>query len=194
MLLLVVGLVIFLGIHLLPTNAKLRDGLVAKYGEVPFKAVFSILSLIGFVLIIYGYHKLQMEPSKNPLVFGVDAPTWTKHISFLLMIPAMILLVAAYIPSRIRSATKHPMLAAVKIWAVAHLIANWDLGSFVLFGSFLAYGVYDRISLKRRGNTGPGPANVSIVNDVAVVGIGLALYAFLLFWGHGYLIGVGLIG
>lgn len=191
MLLLVVGLLIFLGLHLLPTNVSLRDGLVAKFGEPAFKGLFAVGSLIGFALIVYGYGQLQGS-ANNPVLW--EPPTWTKHIAFLLMIPAMIFLVAAYVPSRIRSALKHPMLLAVKIWALAHLLANGDAASLLLFGGFLAYAVYDRISLKRRGNLGPGPANVSVINDVAVVAVGLGLYLGMMFWGHGYLIGVGLIG
>jgi len=113
------------------------------------RAVFSVLSLIGLVLIVLGYHKLQLMPGKNPQLWS--PPVWTRHLAFVLMLPSFVLLVAAYVPSRIRTAVKHPMLAAVKIWAFAHLLANGDLGSIVLFGSFLAWGVYARIAAKRRG-------------------------------------------
>lgn len=188
MLLLVIGLVIFMAFHLLPTNPSMRDGMVARYGEQGWKGIFSVGSLIGFVLIVYGYGKVQ-DSAKNPILW--DPPVWMSHLTATLMVFAMIFLVAAYIPSRIRSALKHPMLVAVKIWALAHLLVNGDAASAILFGTFLAYAIYDRISLKRRGNTGPGPQNVSIVNDVAVVAIGLALYAFFVFGGHAWLIGKG---
>ncbi len=190
MLPLTLGLLMFFAIHLVPTSPSLRDGLVERFGEPAYKLGFSVLSLIGFVLIVVGYHKLQLMPGKNPVLW--DPPTWTRHIAFLLMLPAMIFLVAAFVPSRIRTALKHPMLAAIKVWALAHLLVNGDLGSMVLFGAFLAYAVYDRISVKRRPAklpTGPAPGPL---NDVLVVVGGLALYAFMMLWGHGALIGVPL--
>ncbi len=190
MLILVLGILLFLAIHLVPTSPSLRAGLVDRFGEGAYKVGFSVLSLIGFALIVVGFHKLQVMPGKNPIIW--DPPSWTRHIAFLLMIPAMILLVAALIPSRIRTAAKHPMLAAIKFWALAHLLVNGDLGSLVLFGSFLAFAVYDRISVKRRPGGAPPPAPASALNDVIVVVLGLALYAVLMFGGHGALIGVPL--
>ena len=192
MLLLIVGLVVFFAVHLLPTVPDLRRGLIARYGEGAFKTAFSAVSLVGFALIVLGYHKMQVMPGKNPMLW--DPPEWTRHAAFVLMIPAMILLVAAFVPSRIRTAAKHPMLAAIKIWALAHLLANGDLASLLLFGGFLAFAVYDRISVKQRAALGPlgeraGPAR----NDAIVVAAGLALYAFMLLWGHGVLIGVPLV-
>ncbi len=109
------------------------------------------------------------------------------------MLPAIILLVASQIPSKIRTKAKHPMLAGIKIWALAHLLANGDLGSIVLFGSFLAWAVFDRISVKRRGSQGPlGGREGKPINDVIVVVLGVAIYLALLFGGHAYLIGVPL--
>lgn len=193
MLELVVGLLVFFLIHLVPTSPGVRTALVDRLGANGYKAIFSVLSLIGVVVIVMGYHKLQLHPGKNPVLW--DPPVWTKHISFLLMIPAMIALVAAYVPSRIRTALKHPMLVALKIWALAHLIANGDLGSLVLFGSFLAYAVYDRISLKRRSDgLGPlGSAKGGLAGDLIAITIGLAAYAFMMLWGHQHLIGKALI-
>jgi len=192
MLLLIVGLVVFFAVHLLPTMPDLRRGLVARYGEGAFKTAFSAVSLVGFALIVLGYHKMQVMPGKNPVLW--DPPEWSRQAAYVLMIPAMILLVAAFVPSRIRTAAKHPMLAAIKVWALAHLLANGDLASLLLFGGFLAFAVYDRISVKRRAALGPlgertGPAR----NDAIVVVAGLALYAFMLLWGHGLLIGVPLL-
>jgi len=190
---LVLGLLIFLSLHLLPTQPAVRAGFVERFGENAYKGVFSVLSIVGFAIIVYGYHKLQMNPGKNPVLW--DPPTWTKHISFLLMIPAMIAIVAAYVPSRIRDVLKHPMLVAIKIWALAHLIANGDLGSLLLFGSFLAWGVYDRISLKyRTGGLGPlGDRKGTLTGDIVAVTGGLAAYAFMMLWGHQHLIGKALI-
>lgn len=193
MMLLITGLALFFAVHLVPTNRPLRDGLAARFGEGPFKGVFSVIALIGFVLIVLGFAKMQATVgSKNPILWY--PPEWTKHVAFTLMLPAMILLVAAFVPSRIRAAVKHPMLAAIKVWALAHLIANGDAASVVLFGSFLAFAVYDRIALKRRGALGGSGADAPILNDVLVVVLGLALYAAMLFWGHAWLIGVPLVG
>lgn len=193
MTLLVVGLVVFLGIHLVPTQPDVRAGLAARFGEGAYKGVFALLSFIGLVLIVLGYHKLQIMPGKNPQLW--NPPVWTRHLAFVLMLPAFVLLVAAYVPSRIRTAVKHPMLAAVKIWAFAHLLANGDLGSIVLFGSFLAWAIYDRISVKQRAALGPlGERRGGVGGDVAAIAIGVALWAFMLYWGHALLIGVPLLG
>ena len=189
MLLLVIGLLVFIGIHTVPASPGLRSGLIARFGAGSYKLVFSVLSLIGFALIVLGYHKLQLNPGKNPVLFS--PPEWTKHIAYALMLPAMILLVAGNVPSRIRTAVKHPTLLAVKLWALAHLLVNGDLASLLLFGSFLAYAIYDRISVKRRAALGPlGTRTGGAFNDVIVVIAGLALYAFMVLYGHGALIGV----
>lgn len=177
---------------MLPTSAALRQSFVDRLGGGTYKLVFSAVSLAGLVLIIYGYHKLQINPGKNVILW--DPPTWTKHIAFALMLPAMIFLAASQIPSRIRTALKHPMLLAIKTWALAHLIANGDLASLALFGSFLAYAVFDRISLKHRTSFGPlGTKTGGPLNDVLVIVVGVALYAAMLLWGHGALIGVPLL-
>jgi uncharacterized membrane protein len=106
----------------------------------------------------------------------------------------MILLVAAYVPSRIRSATRHPMLIAIKLWAVSHLLANGDLASVMLFGSFLIFAGYDRFSVGRRAARRPlGIRTGGFGNDVIVVAGGVALYAFMLLVGHVWLIGVALL-
>lgn len=189
MLLLVIGLVVFLSIHLVPSNVELRNGLVARFGETGYKVFFAIVSLIGFVIIILGFHKLQLHPGKNPQLWY--PPVWCRHLAVALMLPAMIALVAAYVPSRIHTMLRHPMLVAIKIWALAHLLANGDLGSLILFGSFFAFAVYDRISLKKRGALGPlGTKTGPAINDVIVIVGGTALYAVFLLWGHEYLIGV----
>lgn len=190
MMVLIVGLILFLGVHLLPTQPELRDGLKERIGTGPYRILFSILSLAGLVVIVLGFHKLQLHPGKNPILW--DPPVWTRHIAVTLMLPAIILLVAALIPSRIRTVTRHPMLIAIKIWALAHLLANGDLGALLLFGSFLAFAVYDRISLKKRASLAPpAPAkSVSALNDLLVIVAGLALYAWLLLVGHQWLIGV----
>ena len=188
MMLLVLGIAVFLGIHLLPTQPDLRDGLAARLGAGTYKAAFAVLSAVGLVLIGLGYHKLQLMPGKNPQLW--IPPVAMRHVAATLMLPAMILLVAAYIPSRIRTAVKHPMLAAVKLWALAHLLANGDLAGLVLFGSFLAWAIYDRISVKKRSALGPlGSAQGGLGGDVAAILVGTALYAVLILGGHYWLVG-----
>jgi uncharacterized membrane protein len=189
--LLIIGLVIFLGAHLVPTFPETRAALRIRLGESGYKGLFSLVSLLGLLLIALGFGEARMA-SWNMVLWS--PPVWTKHIAFALMLPAFILLVATYIPSHIRDRAKHPMLAAVKIWALAHLIANGDLAGVLLFGSFLAYGVYDRISVKRRGALGPlGARHGGVFNDALVVLIGLVLFALMLTKGHAWLIGVPLL-
>lgn len=196
MLTMAIGLIVFFAIHLVPTQPGLRGGLVERYGEGAYKGVFSLISLLGLVLIVVGYAKLQAMPGKNPQLWF--PPMWLRHVALALMLPSMILLVAAYVPSRIRDVVKHPMLVAVKLWALAHLLANGDLASVVLFGSFLAWAVYDRISVKRRAGGGLGPLGTRgggpILNDGLVVAAGLALYVVTLHWAHKILIGVSPLG
>ena len=188
---LVVGLAVFLGIHLIPTSPVRRDALISRLGPAGYKIGFTALSFIGLALIIVGYGQLRATDANIALW---APPAWSKHIAYLLMLPAMIFIVAAQIPSRIRTAVKHPMLLAIKIWALAHLIANGDLASMLLFGSFLAYAIYDRISVKRRAAAGPLGQKVGApINDAIVVGIGLALYFALMMGGHEWLIGKPLL-
>ena len=189
MLVLVIGLVVFFAIHLVPSNVAMRDGLIARFGVNGYKAIFGLVSLIGFALIVIGFAKLQMHPGKNPQLW--DPPLWTRHLAAGLMLPAMIALVAAYVPSRIHTALKHPMLVAIKIWALAHLLANGDLAALVLFGSFLAFAVYDRISVKKRHALGPiGAKTGPWYNDLIVLAAGSALYLVILLWAHQLVIGV----
>lgn len=184
MTLFLVGLIVFLVVHLVPTFPDFRASLIGRFGEKAYQALFSIVSLAAFVLMIYGY-------GQAPYVEIWWPPLWTRHITELLMLPAFILIVAAYVPSRIRTAAKHPMLAAIKFWALAHLASNGDLASMLLFGGFLAYAVYDRISVKRRGALGPlGTADGTIRGDLTVIFVGLAAYVVFAIWLHTILIGV----
>jgi uncharacterized membrane protein len=184
MTLLIVGIIVFLGVHILPTVSGLRDRLVGKFGQNGYRALFSLLSVAGFVLLVYGF-------ARAPVVQLWSPPNWTRFVAAVLMLPAFIFLVAAYVPGRIKAKVKHPFLVAIKIWALAHLIANGDLASIILFGSFLAYAVFDRIALKRReptsliGVAGTGPPR----NDVIAVVLGTVLYVVFLVWLHPLLIG-----
>ena len=189
MLVMVIGLILFFAVHLVPANVELKNGLIARFGPVGYKAIFGVFSLVGLALIVLGFYKLQLHPGKNPILW--DPPTWSRHLALALMLPAMIALVATYVPSHIHVMLKHPMLVAIKIWALAHLLANGDLAALVLFGSFLAFAVYDRISVKKRGDLGPlGKGSGPWINDVIVVVLGVALYALIVLYLHQLVIGV----
>lgn len=192
MLKLLVGLVVFHGIHLVPTLAGLRGSLVERIGRGGYLGLFSALSLVGLVLIVLGYGEARVLGRANPQIWS--PPAWTRHVAYLLMLPAMVLLVAAYVPSRIRDLAKHPMLASIKLWALAHLLLRGDLASLLLFGSFLAYAVYDRISVTRRAVRGPlGDQRGGARGDVVVLAVGLLAYALMIVIGHSALIGVPLL-
>jgi uncharacterized membrane protein len=187
--LLILGLVIFIGIHSFSMARGSRAALIAKTGEGPYKGLYSLASFLGIVLIAIGYG--QYRASGYIPVW--DPPVWTRHLALLLVWVAFICFVAAYLPGRIKRRLKHPMLAGVKIWAVAHLLANGDLGSILLFGSVLIWAVLARISAKRRdvaaqhGGTAP-PAGWR--NDGLAVVIGTAVYLAFVFWLHPWMIGV----
>ncbi len=188
---LVLGLVLFFGTHLFSALRSRAPGedLRQKLGYGPFMLGYSLIALTGFVLFVYGYGQTRGAGTVY------TPPMALQHLNALIMVPALILLAASQLPAgRIRRASKHPMLLAVKLWAVGHLLANGELNSVILFGSFLAYAVFDRIMLKRRGDVGPGPeATVSAQMDGLAVGLGLAVYAAFILWLHPLLIGVAAI-
>ncbi len=188
MTLLIIGIILFLGVHLLPTITDLRARLVSSVGEAGYKGAFSLLSLASLALLIYGY-------ATAPLVQLWSPPQWTRWVAIVLMLPAFMFLVAAYVPGRIRELLKHPFLVAIKTWALANLLANGDLASVILFGSFLAYAVYDRITLKHRRPSSivgiEGPERPQ--NDVIAVVLGTVLYAVFLVWLHPLLIGTAVL-
>ena len=187
MLLLIVGLVLFLGVHSVAIVAPgLRARTIHRLGERGWKGLYALVSLVGFVLICYGFGLARQAP-----VILYSPPIWLRHVALILMLPVFPLIFAAYLPGRIKTAAKHPMLAAVKLWAFAHLLANGLLADVLLFGGFLAWAVVDRISLKRRSTpqllrTAP-PGRW---NDVIAVVLGLVIYALLIGWAHVRLFGV----
>ena len=187
----ILGLVLFLGAHTLTTQRELRARFVASAGEGGYKAGYALASLVGLVLIVWGFAHYRadgMWPVWSP-------PTALKYLNTALMLPAVILVVAAYIRGRIYTAVKHPMLSGVKLWAFGHLLANGDLGGIILFGSFLGWAVFDRISLKRRTDTGGPPIPVGgITNDLIAVAVGIVAYLALAFAFHPVVIGVPVIG
>jgi uncharacterized membrane protein len=169
----ILGLVLFLGVHVFVTMRGRRAALIATCGEWPYKALFSLVSIAGLVLIGYGFAKYR-DAGVIQLWYP---PGWTRHVVEALMWPASILVAAAYIPGNIKRTVKHPMLLAVKTWALAHLCANGDLGGIILFGSVLLWAGYDRVTLKRRSNPGAPPIPVGgVTNDIVAIVVGTLLY------------------
>lgn len=191
MTLLVLGLILFLGIHSISIIARpARDGLVARLGEWPYKGLYSIVAIAGFVLILQGYAEARLTPTVL-----YTPPDALRHLSMGLMLVVFPALLAAYLPGRIKTTLKHPMLVAVKAWALAHLLVNGTLADVLLFGSFLAWAVVDRISMKRRPAGGSALAlPATKFNDLLVVIGGLGLYVAFAFWLHPAWIGVPVMG
>src|ERR1700732_2453545 len=191
LLVMILGLVLFLGVHTLTTQRDLRANLIASLGQGGYKIGYALLSLVGLALIVWGFAHYRAAGMWNVWT----PPTLLKHITVALMLPAVILVVASYIRGRIYATLKHPMLAGVKLWAAAHLLANGDLGAIILFGSFLAWAVFDRISLKRRADPGAPPIPVrGPGNDLIAVAVGIVAYLALAFAFHPAVIGVPVIG
>jgi uncharacterized membrane protein len=189
----IIGLAVFLGAHTLVALRPQRAAVIARLGEGAYKGLFALLSLIGILLIGYGFARYRAAGYIDIWM----PPSWTRHATEALVWPAIILIVAAYVPSQIKRVLKHPMLVGVKLWAFAHLLANGDLGSIILFGSILAWAVYDRIAVKRRGDAAaPAPmaASGGYRNDFIVVVAGTLVYFALGFWFHPWVIGVPVFG
>jgi uncharacterized membrane protein len=187
----ILGLVIFLGAHVFVSMRGERDALVKKIGEWPYKGLFSLVAIVGIVLIGYGFAWYR----EAGLIALWHPPGWTRQIVVVLMWPASIMVSAAYIPGNIKRTLKHPMLAGLKTWAFAHLCANGDLGGVILFGSILAWAVYDRITLKRRSDPGAPPIAVGgVKNDIVAVIVGTILYLALGFVFHPIVIGLPAFG
>jgi uncharacterized membrane protein len=194
MTILLLGLVLFLGIHSVAIVApRARDAWVQRLGEMPWKGLYSLVSLVGFALIVWGYGLARQQP-----VLLYSLPSGFRHLAALLMLPVFVLLFATYLPGRIQAAAKHPMLLAVKLWALAHLLGQsatgGTLADVALFGGFLVWAVFDRISVKRRAAAGLlrtlplGPPRA--LNDAIALVAGLAVYAVFAFWLHAVLFGV----
>ncbi|MBB4006420.1 NnrU family protein [Allorhizobium taibaishanense] len=187
MLILIIGLIIFPVLHLMPTFApRQHDALVARFGANRWRGIFSVISLIGLALVVYGY-------SISPFIDVWYPPKGMTHLTLTLMLFAVICLVASLMPAgHIATKTKHPMVLSVKIWALAHLLSNGDLRSILLFGTFLAWGVITRISLKRRERAGllTRAPFVSAKYDLYAVVIGLVAYVAIVLKLHELLIGV----
>eukprot|EP01035_Chromulina_nebulosa_P003945 gene3946-5389_t len=187
----ILGLVLFLGIHVVSTRRALRTQLIARFGEPAYKLGYALAAVAGLALIVWGFAHYRA----TGWIDVWTPPKAMKHIAVGLMLPAVIMVAAAYLRGRIYSTLKHPMLAGTKLWALAHLLANGDLGSIILFGSFLGWAVFDRISLKRRGDAGGPPIPVGgPLNDVLAVAVGIVAYLALGFAFHPAVIGVPVFG
>ncbi|GAB4562415.1 MAG: NnrU family protein [Rhizobacter sp.] len=185
MTLLVLGLVLFLGMHSVAIVAPAWRDAQAARNEKLWKGVYALVSLVGFGLLVYGYGLAR----QSPLVLYTP-PAGMRHLVMLLMLPVFPLLLAAYLPGRIKTLTKHPMLVATKLWALSHLLVNGTLADVLLFGGFLAWAVAERISLKRRVARPVLGAPPSAANDAIAVVVGLALYGLFVWQAHTWLIGV----
>lgn len=187
MALLIVGLLLFLGVHSVAmVSPAPRSRTIERWGEGAWKGTYALVSLIGFVLICYGF-----ASARQTAVILYSPPAWLRDAALIVMLPVFPLLIAAYLPGRIKTAAKHPMLAAVKLWAFAHLLANGSSADLLLFGGFLVWAVADRVSMKRRSapqvlRTAPAGR----WNDLTAVVLGLALYGLLIGWAHLRLFGV----
>ncbi|WP_176957291.1 NnrU family protein [Mariprofundus sp. KV] len=182
--LLIAGLIIFFGIHLMPASSSLRSSLLSKLGEKGYKAVFALISLAGMVLIVLGKGAADFIEIYEP-------PAWGMHVTGLLMLFALLAMVSFIIKSRLRKITPHPMLWGVSFWATGHLVANGDLASLLLFGSFLLYSQLTIITANRRGAR-VSDEKISLMQDgVALVVAALAYFGLMMF--HASFTGISLI-
>ena len=181
-----IGLLIFLGVHSIAiVNEPWRDRMASSLGTWTWKGLYSLVSLVGFIMLVRGYGDVRLGSMEL-----YSPPLWLQHLSLVLLLPVFPLLVAAYVPGRIKQTVRHPMLLATKLWATAHLLANGTLVDVILFVAILAWAVLDRISVNRRParalpGTPPGP-----YNDIIALVLGLGLYLAFFFWLHELLIGV----
>jgi uncharacterized membrane protein len=185
---LILGLVLFLGVH----SARIvaddwRAGVIARRGLGAWKGIYSLLSIAGFVLLLWGYGQARQHP-----VVLWATPTWTRHLAGLLMLVSFVLLVATYVPAnRIKGWLHHPMVLSVKVWALAHLIANNTLADVLLFGSFLVWAVFSFRAARARDRAEDTVYRFGNWGDTWItVIVGVAVWAVFAFWAHGWLFGV----
>lgn len=188
---LVLGLLVFLATHVFVSMRGARAAAVARVGIGVYRALFSLASIVGLVLIVWGFADYRADGG------WIDVwapPAFTRHITVLLMLFAVIFLTAAFFPSHIKARLKYPMLTSVKTWALAHLISNGDLGSILMFGTFLGWAVFARISAKKRSDEVMPVAPAGYTNDIIVVVLGIVVYLALGFVFHPIFIGVPVFG
>jgi uncharacterized membrane protein len=189
--LLIIGLVVFVGPHAFVTQRAWRAAVIARIGERPYKGIFAVLSLIGLILIGEGYGQYRAAGK----IYIWHPPLWTHYVTQALMWPASILVVAAYIRGEIWRTIRHPLLLGVKTWALAHLISNGDLGSIVLFGTFLLWGGLHRLSYWTRSDAGAPPIPASGRHaDWTAIAVGTVLFLALGFIFHPLVVGTSVFG
>lgn len=169
-------------------SEKWRDDRVQNWGAMRWKAVYSVVSIVGFVLICWGYGLAR----QNPIIL-FDPHPYTRYFSIILMLPVFPLFLAASFPGKIKTRFKHPLLVATKIWAFCHLISNGTLADTILFSSFLVWAILNRISMKRREQRPILGAPDSKYNDIIVVTLGIAIYVCFVLWIHKALFAVAVI-
>jgi uncharacterized membrane protein len=196
---LILGLILFLGAHSVRVVAdNWRAEKIAAWGDKAFKGVYTLVSILGFYLLVVGYGEARLQPLAlwNP-------PIFTRHISTLLMLLSSILLIATYIPrNHFKMRLRHPMVLSVKVWALSHLLANGNLADLVLFGSFLIWAVLNFRSARARDRA--QVENSVAIEDslpkpnlyatlIALFG-GMALWAVITFVLHAKVVGVAPMG
>lgn len=192
MAILILGLVLFLGVHSIRIVADgWRTATIGRIGELPWKAVYALLSIVGFVLIVWGFGLARQQPVQLWL-----PPRGMRHLASLLTLIAFILLAAAYVPrNAIKARLHHPMVLGVKVWALAHLLANGNVAHVVLFGAFLVWAVLSFRAARARDRVAHTvyPAGTPAGTAITVV-VGAAAWAVFAFWAHGLLIGIRPVG
>jgi uncharacterized membrane protein len=185
---LLLGLIVFLGAHSVRIVAESwRARQIDRFGLGPWKGIYSIVSVVGLALIVWGYGLARSDP-----VVLWQPPAWTRHLAALLTLPAFVLIAAAYVPgTHIKAKLEHPMLIGIKLWAVAHLIANGTLADVLLFGGFLAWAVFDFKAARARDRAaGVRYAPTGAPRDLAAIAIGFAAWIVFALYLHAWLIGV----
>ncbi len=188
MTIMMIGLLIFLGSHSVRIFAEnWRQQQIAKHGEATWKVAYSAVSIVGLAIAIYGFGQMRLDP-----LYIWYPPVGMRHAVALLMVPAFIMLVAAYIPhNAIKAKLGHPMMLAVKIWAFAHLLANGRLGDIIFFAAFLIWAILAFKTAKKRDRlTPPAPVSTNKMATIATVLVGLVAYVVFAFYLHAVLIGV----
>jgi len=184
----IIGLALFFAPHAVSiVDEAWRDRMINLLGEGPWKGIYALISLLGFVLLVWGYGLARQD--STVVYYPAD---WLRHLAMLLLLPVFPLLLATYFPGRIKSFVRHPMLVATILWAFAHLLVNGRLVDLLLFGAFLVWAVLDLLSMRRRTQRPHPGAPPSRANDVIALTAGLAVYGLFVVWLHTLLIGVAL--
>ena len=185
MYILLLGIFVFLGVHLVPSMIGFRSKIIAKLGEVLYKGLYSIISLIGLLIIVYGKSIAGFHPIWEP-------PVWSRNVTIVIMLFSFYFFAAADIKSNIKRFIRHPMLLGITLWSGAHLIANGDLASILLFGSFFVFSLFGMLSANKRGAI-VQEKKYPLIKDLVSVISGLIAYAVFIKYLHPYLIGVSVI-